>query len=1776
MSLRLWRVTMIMLIVGNSTSLGNGPQSSFQFLRMDDQGWSIEYTPAPVPFTLVSINGEQHYLFQNGDDAVGRGHPQLPVEPLTLGIPFGYEVQSRLTVVETQNLNEANVAPVPRYEISDDGKAVAHYEKDPSLYSDNRFLPLSQSVDNNPITFRHQRLATIRLYPYRYNAADKVLQRIIRARVDVRLIRSRGESVYLPMRPASSADRFFEQTYRSMIYNYEQAKDWRGVVEEPSMDGPDPGGWFETNREYYKIPIAEDGWYKITKEDLAAAGANLSTMDTSSIRVYAKGLVIPVRVLPDSSVEFFAKRNYGDSTYLDFYTDTSAYWLTWGGAGAQRYLPVSPLSGGLSVRSVYTTIHEEQNTDYYDGLGETEITEPEAVAGEGWVWQYFYPNSTSNFDFTIDSIDYSNDTANFKIRFFGITGNFPGIDHHARFWLNDSLVGEVMFEARTPGEFAGSLPSQWLKVGLNTLRITSVPTTVVVNAFYLDWFEIEYPRVLRATNNQLYFSAIGNPSPSEFIITGFTNSSISVHDLTQGRVIGGMVTGDSTTGFAIRFSDSVIVPRSFAVVAGGGGRMTPPIRKKMFTNIRVNPQGADYVIISYRDFLPSAQQLAAHRSAVNGLRTTVIDVEDIYDEFNYGVMNATSLKAFLQYAFNSWPGSSPSYLLLLGDASWDYHGYMNSTIKKNFVPAYGVPAGDNWYGCFNPGQPFIPSMLIGRIPAEDPIQAQRTTAKIIQYDSYNLSEWNKGFMFVSGGSNPGEQLQFNAMSDNLINQYVLPPPIGGTPSRVYKAVQAVIDENNKEAMRAKIAEGIVYLNYLGHSGGRIWAVDVGDPSTLQNTNGRLPFVSSVSCNVGAFAEPSGNVLSEDFVRADNRGAVAMWASSAVGYAGIGTDMVSFFLSGVANDSVRSLGSLTTTARFRMWQISPGSSTRIASVKSNPLLGDPFTNLAIPVKSDLAVSSSEIQLFPSTPTPNDSILVVRLDLHNYGLVPADSIEISLSDMYNGQSTPIVPNLKIPPLLHKDSVLVPWDASYKVGLHTLTASLDPLMHIDEVTRANNIASADKYVYANSLAIVKPLESMVLQPGAQTLVVTSPLGLDSLGYQYFFELDTVDTFNSTFLVQSAGVAPDQVSGNWTTPSLPVGKLYFWRVRTFDGTIYGNWVMSNFSTSTTAPALPVARWRQFDQRQFANASSFQTQATDSGITIASTPPVNLYVRSVGYRGSTSQDYYSMIILNALEFFGHWWTQGNSFMGLRLDAFTGDYVYKAFNIQVQTTQADSMKKFINTTPVGDYVALAVIQDGFTNVTESLYVAIESLGSTMIRNVQPGQSWALVARKGSPSETFEQLTNDSAVVSIVVPNFYRSGEGGIAAKGLTIPGTWNSLQWQVVTPSNTDANLAIVGVRSGGGQDTLRVLSRDSSSVGLQFLNPLTSGPTYTRIRPAALLSSSDATVTPILREWSVEMSLPPDLAVSSRSIAATLEAEIQRGTTFSLPVTVYNLGFQGVDSARIIVSMYDKFNKARFLESTEVDTIAVNDSKSTTIPIMTTEFPRRVTLHVEVSPSKKYKDLVPDNNIAFYSFLVSGAPFDGLEVYADGARLMDGDYVSSHPTVLARVPQRPEGSSLQMFEFSVDKKLVAALKSDAHELSYSLTLSPGDHFLNAVSVFSSPYGDTDTLKQSLLVKVTAETRILDPFTYPNPFSSTTDFTFVLTGSEPPEQISIEVFTVAGRKVKDIVVYGMDTQVGFNRIRWDGRDNDGDHIANGTYLYRISTRLRGKQESVLQKLVRLR
>ena len=90
--------------------------------------------------------------------------------------------------------------------------------------------------------------------------------------------------------------------------------------------------------------------------------------------------------------------------------------------------------------------------------------------------------------------------------------------------------------------------------------------------------------------------------------------------------------------------------------------------------------------------------------------------------------------------------------------------------------------------------------------------------------------------------------------------------------------------------------------------------------------------------------------------------------------------------------------------------------------------------------------------------------------------------------------------------------------------------------------------------------------------------------------------------------------------------------------------------------------------------------------------------------------------------------------------------------------------------------------------------------------------------------------------------------------------------------------------------------------------------------------------------------------------------------------------------------------------------------------------------------------------------------------------------------------------------------------------------------------------------------EVIRESTVTEILNYPNPFSTRTQFVFTLTGVEPPSDISIQIFTVAGNVVREID----ETELGnvhigrnFTDYWWDGTDDFGDPLANGVYFYRV-------------------
>ncbi len=112
----------------------------------------------------------------------------------------------------------------------------------------------------------------------------------------------------------------------------------------------------------------------------------------------------------------------------------------------------------------------------------------------------------------------------------------------------------------------------------------------------------------------------------------------------------------------------------------------------------------------------------------------------------------------------------------------------------------------------------------------------------------------------------------------------------------------------------------------------------------------------------------------------------------------------------------------------------------------------------------------------------------------------------------------------------------------------------------------------------------------------------------------------------------------------------------------------------------------------------------------------------------------------------------------------------------------------------------------------------------------------------------------------------------------------------------------------------------------------------------------------------------------------------------------------------------------------------------------------------------------------------------------------------------------------------------------------------------------------SDTTARQVTFTVQTEPGLLNVYNYPNPFAHQTQFTFNLLGAKIPDDLKIKIYTIAGRLIQVINVWPGDLRIGFNRVPWDGRDRDGDEIANGVYFYKISMTVDGKSQEVIQKL----
>ena len=121
--------------------------------------------------------------------------------------------------------------------------------------------------------------------------------------------------------------------------------------------------------------------------------------------------------------------------------------------------------------------------------------------------------------------------------------------------------------------------------------------------------------------------------------------------------------------------------------------------------------------------------------------------------------------------------------------------------------------------------------------------------------------------------------------------------------------------------------------------------------------------------------------------------------------------------------------------------------------------------------------------------------------------------------------------------------------------------------------------------------------------------------------------------------------------------------------------------------------------------------------------------------------------------------------------------------------------------------------------------------------------------------------------------------------------------------------------------------------------------------------------------------------------------------------------------------------------------------------------------------------------------------------------------------------------------------------------------LPPGNHTIT-IKAWDN-FNNSSVVTASFTVISDGALQLKDVFNFPNPFSSATTFTMVVN---QPCQVKIKIFTVSGRLIETLD--NLVAEAGINHFYWNGRDREGDDVANGVYLYKIIANTRTNEKTL--------
>lgn len=1216
------------------------------------------------------------------------------------------------------------------------------------------------------------------------------------------------------------------------------------------------------------------------------------------------------------------------------------------------------------------------------------------------------------------------------------------------------------------------------------------------------------------------------------------------------------------------------------------------------------------------------------QSAAGGSNQVIMaDIDDLYDQFAYGnIKNPLAIKNFCRFLIDTLP-VPPKYLLLIGKSIKNTlvrSSISNWNLCK--IPTMGTPSSDNLLTAgINGGNSSIPFIPIGRISAKTDTEVRNYLAKITSHEqglkNTEPDEWRKNVLHFGGGSGQQQQTEFK----NYLNSFgdiIKDTLFGGRTYTFSKTSTAPIQIIVSDSVTKLMNKGAALITFFGHGSVTGFDQAIDDPNAYNNIN-KYPLFIANSCFSGDIHLPASNSTSEAFTLISDKGSIGFIASSSSGLVSTLNQYTRAVYEGLAYETYyKGIGDAVKNASFKT-----SSSTFLQDITDleMTLEGDPSVRINAYSKPDYVVKNEYVSL--DSYKKLDSI-GVNIQIKNNGKALRDTFVVKIERYFpNGDSITYYKKIKAPFNHDTLRFFIYKDLKNAVGLNRFKVTIDYYNEISELAENNNSTSGtvDLFISGGDVIPVFPYKYAIVPNTTQITLKASTADPFAPAANYIIQLDTNDTFlnpiNTTTVNSIGGV----IEWNVNLPG-DDSTVYFWRIKKDSvlSTDRPQWRESSFQKILGKNGWAQAHFHQFKEDNFQyiryNKPQRKFEFFNNIISIQCNNEYksdDLYGIRYTLNSSIESNYnfntndgWSIAVLDSVS--AKPWTSITYTPSVFTPTFNClAYAYEnraSFDFGPSTfCGPDSLwkthlKNFLNSVPVNNYI-LAYSSNAHRSSTfgstAGLNQAFESFGGYNLNNA--GDSLPMIVFGKKRSIPFpgcgQEVIGTSPSSKIVLEDTIRTkwDRGYIESEIIGPAINWNSLHWNYTT-TNTTTNdslaLKVVGIRSNGVMDSITSFYKNNFDV--LNLSSIVNASIYPKIKLVALMKDNALNITPQLKRWQIYYDPVPECAINPQQgyTNNALFQALQEGDNLIVRLPIKNIGEVTFTDSLLITYWVEDANKIThpLQQKLKAKPFLPNQVIIDTINFNSLEYPGFNNLFIDVNPENSPKHQLEQyhfNNVARIGFNVSKDNVNPLlDVTFDGTHILNGDIISTKPYILVTLKDEnkflalddtsnfkvfikyPNQSTEKRLFFSKDLQFTKAqLPNNSCKIEWRPEFAEDGKYKLIVQANDRSRNVSGSVDYNIQFEIINKQTVTEVLNYPNPFSTSTRFVFTLTGSEIPDMFTIQIMTITGKVVKEITKQELgNLHIGRNitDYAWDGKDEYGDRLANGVYLYKVMTRHNGQ------------